>query len=78
MGELTVTRQKIGLSVTEPGSHFARPLHDGIMGLAFKPDQQTIVDTMIAEGLIDEPVFAFYLSRCKCYCLFVASVRDSH
>ncbi|XP_062406242.1 gastricsin-like [Sardina pilchardus] len=63
MGELTVTNQKIGLSVTEPGSHFARPLHDGIMGLAFKPDQQTIVDTMIQEGLIEEPVFAFYLSR---------------
>ncbi|XP_041951780.1 gastricsin-like [Alosa sapidissima] len=62
MGELTVTNQKIGLSVTEPGSNFARPLHDGIMGLAFISDQQTIVDTMIQEGLIEEPVFAFYLS----------------
>ncbi|XP_063069526.1 gastricsin-like [Engraulis encrasicolus] len=63
MGDLAVKKQKIGLSVTEPGSHFARPLHDGIMGLAFKPDQQTIVDTMISEGLIQEPIFAFYLSR---------------
>lgn len=66
MGELTVTRQKIGLSVTESGSHFARPLHNGIMGLAFKSDQQTIVDTMITKGLIDKLAFAFYLSRCKC------------
>lgn len=65
MGELTVRRQKIGLSETEPGNNFARPLHDGIMGLAFKPHQQTIVDTMIQEGLIEEPVFAFYLSRCN-------------
>ncbi|XP_035390645.1 gastricsin-like isoform X2 [Electrophorus electricus] len=63
MDELTVTNQKIGLSQSEPGDHFARPLHDGIMGLAFKPDQGTIVDTMIQEGLIEEPVFAFYLSR---------------
>ncbi|KAG9349442.1 hypothetical protein JZ751_027885 [Albula glossodonta] len=63
VGKLTVTNQKIGLSITEPGNHFARPLHDGIMGLAFKPNQQTIVDTMIQEGLVEEPIFAFYLSR---------------
>lgn len=64
MGQLTVTNQKIGLSTTEPGNHFARPLHDGLMGLAFKPpSDQTIVDTMIQEGVIEEPIFAFYLSR---------------
>ncbi|XP_066497150.1 gastricsin-like isoform X2 [Hoplias malabaricus] len=63
MGELSVTNQKIGFSTQEPGNDFARPLHDGIMGLAFKPDQGTIVDTMIQEGVIEEPVFAFYLSR---------------
>ncbi|KAJ8403463.1 hypothetical protein AAFF_G00352350 [Aldrovandia affinis] len=63
LGELTVQHQKIGLSITEPGSHFSRPLHDGIMGLAFKTDQQTIVDTMIQQELVEEPVFAFYLSR---------------
>ncbi|XP_036396912.1 gastricsin-like [Megalops cyprinoides] len=63
VGGVTVTDQKIGLSVTEPGNHFARPLHDGLMGLAYKPSQQTIVDTMIQEGLLEEPVFAFYLSR---------------
>ncbi|XP_028834434.1 gastricsin-like [Denticeps clupeoides] len=62
VGGLSVQNQKIGLSVTEPGNHFARPLHDGIMGLAFMPDQQTIVDTMIQESLIEEPVFSFYLS----------------
>uniref|UniRef100_A0A3B3Q4Q1 Renin n=1 Tax=Paramormyrops kingsleyae TaxID=1676925 RepID=A0A3B3Q4Q1_9TELE len=55
--------QKIGLSITEPGDHFARPLHEGIMGLAYMPDKQTIVDTMIKEGLLEEPVFAFYLSQ---------------
>uniref|UniRef100_A0AAR2J883 Peptidase A1 domain-containing protein n=1 Tax=Pygocentrus nattereri TaxID=42514 RepID=A0AAR2J883_PYGNA len=54
---------RIGLSKNEPGSHFAKPLHDGLMGLAFMPDDDTIVDTMIKEGLIEESVFAFYLSR---------------
>ncbi|XP_048833889.1 gastricsin-like [Brienomyrus brachyistius] len=63
LGELTVTDQKIGLSITEPGDHFARPLHEGIMGLAYMPEKQTIVDTMIKEGLLEEPVFAFYLSQ---------------
>ncbi|KPP57083.1 gastricsin-like [Scleropages formosus] len=63
LGNLTVTNQKIGLSITEPGNHFARPLHDGIMGLALMPNRGTIIDTMIEEGLLDEPVFAFYLSR---------------
>ncbi|KAG7330928.1 hypothetical protein KOW79_004897 [Hemibagrus wyckioides] len=64
MGQLTVTNQLIGLSTSEPGDHFARPLHDGIMGLAFRPpNYQTIVDTMIQEGVIEEPIFAFYLTR---------------
>uniref|UniRef100_A0A8B9KGU3 Peptidase A1 domain-containing protein n=1 Tax=Astyanax mexicanus TaxID=7994 RepID=A0A8B9KGU3_ASTMX len=62
MGELNVTNQKIGLSTSEPGNHFARPLHDGLMGLAFMPDQETIVDTMIQEGVIEEPIFAFYMT----------------
>ncbi|MBN3308441.1 PEPC protein, partial [Amia calva] len=61
--DFTVTNQKIGLSSQEPGSHFARPLHDGLMGLAFKQGQGTIVDTMIKENLLEEPVFAFYLSK---------------
>ncbi|KAL6484452.1 hypothetical protein MHYP_G00064970 [Metynnis hypsauchen] len=50
MGNLVVKNQKIGLSKNEPGSHFAKPLHDGLMGLAFMPDDDTIVDTMIKEG----------------------------
>lgn len=63
MGQLNVTNQQIGLSTLEPGNHFARPLHDGLMGLAFRPSYHTIVDTMIQEGVIEEPIFAFYLSR---------------
>uniref|UniRef100_W5K6L9 Gastricsin-like n=1 Tax=Astyanax mexicanus TaxID=7994 RepID=W5K6L9_ASTMX len=62
MGNLEVKNQKIGLSKTEPGSHFAKPLHDGLMGLAYMPGDETIVDTMIKEGLIEEPMFAFYLT----------------
>ncbi|KPP57319.1 gastricsin-like [Scleropages formosus] len=53
LGGLTVKDQKIGLSITEPGNHFAKPLHDGLLGLAFMPDQYTIVDTMIKEGLLN-------------------------
>ncbi|KAI4893012.1 hypothetical protein NFI96_027338, partial [Prochilodus magdalenae] len=63
MGELNVTDQKIGLGTSEPGNYFAKPLHDGLMGLAFMSNQGTIMDTMIQEGAIEEPVFAFYLSR---------------
>ncbi|KAI5107358.1 nothepsin, partial [Silurus meridionalis] len=64
MGQLRVKHQQIGLSTEEPGNHFAKPLHDGLLGLAFKPsDSPTIVNTMIKEGVIDEPIFAFYLSR---------------
>lgn len=64
MGQLTVANQLIGLSTSEPGNHFARPLHDGIMGLAFRPpNYQTIVDTMFQEGVIEELIFAFYLTR---------------
>ncbi|MGH0114451.1 UNVERIFIED_CONTAM: hypothetical protein FKN15_017751 [Acipenser sinensis] len=62
---LKVTNQEIGLSINEPGNHFARPLHDGIMGMAFKqPGGMTpIVDTMIQENLLEEPIFAFYLTN---------------
>ncbi|XP_028663411.1 gastricsin-like [Erpetoichthys calabaricus] len=65
LGTLTVQQQEIGLSITEPGSHFARPLHDGIMGLAYKiPGGPTpIVDNMIAQNLLEEPIFSFYLSN---------------
>lgn len=63
MGQLVVTNQYFGLSTVEPGNHFARPLHDGLMGLAFEPNDQTIVDTMIKEGMIEEPIFSFYLSK---------------
>ncbi|MBN3286543.1 PEPC protein, partial [Polyodon spathula] len=62
---LKVKNQEIGLSIKEPGNHFARPLHDGIMGMAFKqPGGMTpIVDTMIKENLLEEPIFAFYLTN---------------
>ncbi|XP_027006718.2 gastricsin-like isoform X1 [Tachysurus fulvidraco] len=64
MGQLAVKKQQIGLSTSEPGNHFAKPLHDGLMGLAFmSSSQHTIMDTMIEEGVIEEPIFAFYLSR---------------
>lgn len=64
MGNPAVKNHKIGLNKTEPSKYFANPLLRNLsLVLASMPGDQTIVDTMIKEGLIKEPVFAFCLSR---------------
>lgn len=68
IGNLTILNQEFGESVYEPGSTFVTAKFDGVLGLAY-PSLAEIIgnpvfDNMLAQKILDEPVFSFYLSRC--------------
>lgn len=69
VGGLHVTKQKIGIvSRTKGlGSAYSLGKFDGIMGLGFSSISingvPTVLDNAIQQGLLDEPVFAFYLGK---------------
>ena len=60
--------QDFGESVYEPGSMFVAARFDGVLGLAYPPLAEIlgnpVFDNMLAQKILDEPVFSFYLSRC--------------
>ena len=67
IGDIKVTGQTFGEATKEPGIAFVAAKFDGIMGLAF---QSISVDgvvppffNMVSQGLVDAPVFAFYLAK---------------
>lgn len=66
IGDLTVEGQDFAEATEEPGLAFAFGRFDGILGLGFDTiSVNKIVPpfyNMIDQGLLDEPVFAFYLS----------------
>lgn len=66
IGDLTVKDQDFAEATSEPGLAFAFGRFDGIMGLGYDTiSVNQIVPpfyNMIEQGLLDEPVFAFYLS----------------
>ncbi|XP_024142458.1 nothepsin [Oryzias melastigma] len=67
IGNLTILNQEFGESVYEPGSTFVTAKFDGVLGLAY-PSLAEIIgnpvfDNMLAQKILDEPVFSFYLSR---------------
>ncbi|XP_078797586.1 nothepsin isoform X1 [Oryzias latipes] len=69
IGNLTVLNQEFGESVYEPGSTFVTAKFDGVLGLAY-PSLAEIIgkpvfDNMLAQKILDEPIFSFYLSRSK-------------
>ncbi|ETE73389.1 Pepsin A, partial [Ophiophagus hannah] len=61
------TNQPFGLSIEEPGSIFTYAKFDGILGLAYPTisvDQATpVFDNLMKEGLVQQDLFSFYLSR---------------
>ncbi|XP_032898812.1 pepsin A-like [Amblyraja radiata] len=64
---IDITHQEFGLSTTEPGTFLYYAKFDGILGLAYpsiaSSGATTVFDNMMAQRLVDEPLFAFYLTR---------------
>ncbi|XP_067272497.1 nothepsin [Pseudorasbora parva] len=65
VGSVTVQNQMFGEAVYEPGSSFVLTQFDGILGLGFPQLAQElgspVFDSMVAQGIVEEPVFSFYL-----------------
>ncbi|XP_068964401.1 gastricsin-like [Petaurus breviceps papuanus] len=63
---ISITNQEFGLSETEPGTSFVYANFDGILGLAYPSISSggatTVMQGFLQEDLLNEPVFAFYLS----------------
>ncbi|GAB7346600.1 hypothetical protein MBLNU459_g1744t1 [Dothideomycetes sp. NU459] len=66
IGDLKIKNQLFGEATSEPGLAFAFGRFDGIMGLGYDTISVNKIPppfySAIEQGLLDEPVFAFYLS----------------
>ncbi|XP_028305859.1 nothepsin [Gouania willdenowi] len=67
IGGLTAINQEFGESVYEPGATFVLAKFDGVLGLGFPSLAEIlgnpVFDNMMAQKIVDKPVFSFYLSR---------------
>ncbi|XP_025033172.1 gastricsin-like [Python bivittatus] len=64
---IVVKNQEFGLSEDEPYDPFYYAYFDGILGMAYPPlafwGSQTIMQQMVNQGQLSEPIFSFYFSR---------------
>nr|XP_006000457.1 PREDICTED: cathepsin E [Latimeria chalumnae] len=64
---IAVKSQSFGESVTEPGSTFVDAAFDGILGLGYPAlavgGATPVFDNMMAQNLVELPMFSVYLSR---------------
>ncbi|XP_038675945.1 pepsin A-2/A-3-like [Scyliorhinus canicula] len=67
VANIDITHQEFGLSMTEPGSFLYYAKFDGIVGLGYPnyavSGATTVFDNMMSEHLVEQPLFAFYLTR---------------
>jgi len=65
IGDLKIKDQLFGEATSEPGLAFAFGRFDGILGLGYDSISVNKIPppfySAVAQGLLDEPVFAFYL-----------------
>ncbi|XP_068442537.1 nothepsin [Clinocottus analis] len=64
---LIALNQEFGESVYEPGSVFVRSKFDGVLGMGYPSLAEIlgnpVFDNMLAEKVVEEPIFSFFLSR---------------
>ena len=65
--DLSVPGQRVGQITSEQGDVFEMGLFSGILGLSFPAlavhDDKPLFDNMVEQGLVDQPVFSFYLTK---------------
>lgn len=64
---LAVQNQEFGEAVYEPGATFVMAKFDGVLGMAYPSLADMlgnpVFDNMMAQKMVEQPVFSFYLSR---------------
>ncbi|XP_064174579.1 nothepsin [Anguilla rostrata] len=69
VGNVSLANQEFGESVYEPGFVFVIVRFDGVLGLGYpslsEAAETPVFDNLMAQMLVEQPVFSFYLSRKK-------------